>query len=112
MTDLSELRAIAEAATPGPWVYDNSGPLFVYADDATGQLLARCGGPGFEHVFRPRSEEMANARYIAAFGPDVGKLLLAVAEAARQQVDRHPCDTIDTLHDALAVLEAALKETR
>lgn len=49
--------------TPGPWVYDASLPENVYSDDATGSIVATCGG--FDFAPRSKAEIYANARLIA-----------------------------------------------
>lgn len=61
--------------TPGPWLLDEGLPGGVYSDDATGSIVARCMGVGFESVARPAVESRANARLIAA----APKMLAALA---------------------------------
>lgn len=56
--------------TPGPWVLDDDMPGSIFSDDATGSIVARCRGVGFEYAPRPIEEWQANARLIAA-APDL-----------------------------------------
>jgi hypothetical protein len=55
--------------TKGPWCLDETLPFGIYSDDATGSIIARVSGKGFEYVPRPEAEWQANARLIAA-APD------------------------------------------
>ncbi len=64
--------------TPGPWVTDKSLPEGVYSSDATGSIVARVGGRGFELAYRPTEERAANARLIAA-APKMYAALEAIA---------------------------------
>ena len=63
MTDWSELKAKAEAATPGPWRgYKNSG--YVYGPDV---VVAKCGDFKDKEVARfAKGQWGNNAYYIAA----------------------------------------------
>ena len=81
MTDLSALKAIADAATEGPWEQDGREGLThrVFAHSrmlATDVDIAECGW-GVE----------ADARFIATFDPPTVKALLAVVEAAEDLLD-------------------------
>lgn len=65
--NLEELRRLHEAATPGPWMTEYPRlPGGVYSDDATGSIVARTSGKGFEYAPRPDAEWQANADIIAA----------------------------------------------
>lgn len=74
------------AHTPGPWSLDDGLPGGVYSNDATGSIVARCVGIGFEFVWRPAAESRANARLIAA-APD---MLAALQEIAALKLPDDP----------------------
>lgn len=94
MTDLNtlitDLRAKAEAATPGPWEpgdgKNNGGFLSVYCDDATGQRVAQTDG---DFLLFSHEQKRANAAFIAAANPAANPaailtILAALAEARGQ----------------------------
>lgn len=58
------------AHSPGPWCLDDGLPGGVYSNDATGSIVARCMGIGFETVARRGEESKANARLIST-APDL-----------------------------------------
>jgi hypothetical protein len=91
MVDTAELRKLAEAATPGPWVCDGDN---VYHErlDEPGRHLANA------YVsYRQDAVIEANAAYIAAVSPDVLLALLDRLEA--------PADRVEKLEAALSALE-------
>lgn len=124
MTDLAELRAIAEKATPGPWEHDPNGTHGKY-------IRTRPGADGQYQIIGALDyahDPLPNADFVAAFSPAVALALVAVAEAAARlraefPSPRDPSAYLSPRHsdvlkvtadlrDRLAVLEAALKETR
>lgn len=78
---LAAIEARAAKATPGPWGADATYPGGVYCDDATGSLVARVSGDGFEYVPRAESEWQANAAFIAAAREDIPALAAALRRA-------------------------------
>lgn len=80
MTDYSELKAKAEAATPGPWRgYKNSG--YVYGPDV---VVAKCGEFKDKELLRFNKERWGNdTAYIAAASPSAILAILAELEALR-----------------------------
>lgn len=134
MTD-EELRALAQAATPGPWKPDER---YVVGGDGKrgfrpGGEVIICAEPTISHFQEyPKNERIANARYIAAANPATVLALLdrlaradAIEAAARKELERHrpngkiirdaceacdrmwPCSTSVALR---AVLEVPTKE--
>lgn len=82
--DLNELRAIAEAATPGPWeTLGGQGPVGTHA------VCHRMEqGTLVEIAYRDAHFDKANATHIAAFDPPTVLTLLDRVEAAEQAVQR------------------------
>ena len=83
MTDLSpdalkRLRAIAEAATPGPWSRDTFGCVSASRRNRTIAM------PG--NGFRASAQDDTDARFIATFDPPTVLALLAEVERLRQQM--------------------------
>jgi hypothetical protein len=60
--------------TPGPWLAEKIGKWGVYSDDATGSIVAQCGG--FKFAPRPEVEQEANAHLIAA-APEMYEAIVA-----------------------------------
>lgn len=73
--------------TPGPWVTDEHNRGKVYCSDATGSIVAQCDQ--FDFAPRPRSEQEANARLIAA-APELFEALKASSFA----IETLLCDTV------------------
>jgi hypothetical protein len=96
---LSEFKAKAEAATPGPWVEDDgnvfSAPIS-NADYEARSAARRNGNPqpprGYDGEVAKCSQQLPNfdadATYIAAANPAVVLALVEVARAAPELVDR------------------------
>lgn len=82
MKDLTNLRKIAEASTPGPWVYGDN-------RDGLGNKLHPAKFPG---KYNPISDfeytEDEDAEHIATFDPPTVLALLARLEQAEQAVAR------------------------
>ena len=80
MSDYSELKQKAEAATPGPWRgYKNSG--YVYGSDV---IVAKCGEFKDKELLRFNKERWGNdTAYIAAASPSAILAILAELEALR-----------------------------
>jgi hypothetical protein len=84
-TDLAKLKALAQAATPGPWrdcpmdmfVFGPGGGDMIASTDDNGELLIRGHGA--------RLPMEANARYIAAVDPTT--VLALIAEIERLRAD-------------------------
>lgn len=74
----TELRELADRATPGPWSDGNGHVL-----DGRDIPLAEC----FDELGRQGNSQQ-NAAYIAACSPEVVKALIAVAEAAEARRER------------------------
>lgn len=116
--DLTALRRIAEAATPGPWRNDGQlDPHIVYDDDwsiaeATrydhDQPLGASRGPGY-------IDPLANAAHIAAFNPATALRLLArleraEADAARlREVVRYPVESVEWAHPSNGLEEGTTR---
>ena len=80
MVDPKQLRALAKAATPGPWEARG------HAVGFPGTGLAR----GEFHVVADTYEDPADARYIAAISPAVALALLDRLERAERELSA-PC---------------------
>lgn len=80
MSDHSELKKLAEAATPGPWAYDGSYVCPARTEDGTTYVelwrsIADCHQP-------------ENTKFIAAANPAVVLALIAEVEGLRAQHGR------------------------
>jgi len=80
MTDYSELKKLAEAAMPGPWVETGSGGDVYVAQDRLGLLLevAKCG-------VGLNDQAWLNAKFIAAANPTAVVALIAQNEGLHAQ---------------------------
>jgi hypothetical protein len=95
--------------TPRPWIYDATLPQFVYSNDATGSLIARCGGKGFEFVHRTNAECEANAQFIVR-AVNAHDALLEALKAARDYLydvgrDTDMAPTMDKIEVAINLAE-------
>lgn len=95
------------AHTHGPWILDSAAAEgAVYCSDATGSIVARTRGDGFEYAPRPTEEWTANARLIAA-APDLLASLketreaLAAAMRVIHAAVNDKADIIDDLVEAM-----------
>lgn len=99
--------------TKGPWLLDDGLPGGVYSDDATGSIVARCMGIGFEWVSRPRAESIANAQLISA-APDMLAALRNVqkliSEAAMTGFNWKDGDWADRLFFSQQVTSEAIRK--
>jgi hypothetical protein len=108
--NLSDLKKLADDATPGPWgyTYDGSNDYSIgAAEDPQAQRVAS--------VYDPTSKNGANAAFIATFNPELVKKLLAVVEAAElvHKFEDSPDPRAPLLHDdAMFALGTALAEAR
>lgn len=80
MSDHSELKRLAEAATPGPWAYDGSYVCPARTEDGTTYVelwrsIADCHQP-------------ENTKFIAAANPAAVLALIAEVEALRKDAER------------------------
>ncbi len=112
-TLLSELKAAALAATPGPWesVYDDwsdGDDALISCGSRDGMVaIAKIEGGGSESGYDEpfSSEQQANTRYIATFSPSVALTLLTALEAAEQCLaelkakDGHSCYHQEQRHE-------------
>lgn len=85
-----ELKALAEKATPGPWVsFIRPSVQAVFGPDGVqpdsqGTVV---NWPGFDSSDQTKMQRKANARYIAAANPAVILQLLAERDALRAERD-------------------------
>ena len=90
--DLTELRRLAEAATPGPWVAATGAALIADAgDDATHVWYRRWRDERFLSIGKVLDNELdqttpEDADYIAAANPAVVLALLDAADALRAEL--------------------------
>ena len=81
MSDHSELKKLADAATPGPWGYSGSyiAPLRTEED-----------GASYVEMWRPvaQANNPENSKFIAAANPAVVLALIAEVEELRKDADR------------------------
>ena len=82
---LAELRALALAATPGPWILEPSDP------DQPSRYVRTCGAMGDASPTSIRCLNLGDSSYIAALSPDVILRLLAVVEAAKAYRNPNTC---------------------
>ena len=119
MTTLTDLRALALAATPGPWVQHPDGWTVrrVVAQDASqrGWRVAYTYASGPDRV----EQEVADAAYIAACFPERVLAMIVCIEAAKaleaeaskrlrfRDAERYPelCAALTEVRTALAKLE-------
>ena len=86
MIDRARLRALAEAATPGPWEAEiRDGCLFITAIDGNTSVAEVLGPPTHQVV-------AADATYIAAASPDTVLALLDALDEARRERDEARAD--------------------
>lgn len=108
MTILSELKALAEAATPGPWSYSSmpSGDTEVFAD---------CGSTIAGFAPKEAPEDYHNAAFIAAANPQTVLALIKTLEEAEKRLnsifiltEKDPRDLVIRGHatEALTSIEA------
>lgn len=71
-----ELRKIAQAATSGPWRAEEDLNLWAVFGGPTNGLVALVGNHSY-----PSAADEANAKFIAAFNPDMALKLLAELES-------------------------------
>ena len=90
MSDYSELKQKAEAATPGPWRgYKNSG--YVYGSDV---IVAKCGEFKDKELLRFNKERWGNdTAYIAAASPSAILAILAELDVLRANLYGTPKNT-------------------
>lgn len=102
MTDYSELKRLAEAATPGPWSTE-ANELYWLEDGYTKHLMETFDGSDICHD----AEHPANLKFIAAANPAAVLALIADVEALleSEQESTELCDTLSVLlgHVAVAV---------
>lgn len=89
MIDLSKLKALAEAATAGPWSSENN-ELFWHEDGYTKHLMETYDGSDLCND----AEHPANLRFIAAANPAAVLALIAENEALRSAL----ADCTTSLH--------------
>ena len=86
MIDINELRRLAQAATPGPWINHGRQPNVAglpHSAVAAKTLLARVYSEAYGDV----EQETANASFIAAANPAAISELLDRLEAAEKERD-------------------------
>lgn len=81
MTKQEELRALALAATPGPWTFRQKWADHIDAEDGDICMLT---DNLFTGLTRPLLDRRNNASYIAAMSPDKTLALLDELDAARK----------------------------
>lgn len=83
MTNINELRRLAQAATPGPWYVTGKRTRYVEAriDGGLIQEVAACGPTKADGGYGPQQE--ANARLIAA-APDLLEALIELADCGAE----------------------------
>lgn len=105
MTDLKALRAIAEAATPGPWKprrmpgaspYEDA--QFIVGTDG-GDQIADC----YDNTRHTDAQSTSNATYIAAFNPAQAIALLDEVELLERLLGE-ACELADMAASALPSL--------
>lgn len=105
MSSLTELKELADRATPGPWG--------VFEDDYDkGTLFIGPANQDEGHYYVTGNiDSDPDARYIAACSPEVVKALVAVAEAAEAWLDDRYGEGFARIatRDALDALKEVLK---
>lgn len=94
MTDPTELRRLAEAATPGPWLVDKK--YFAFVTDANGNDVAQA-----ESLVQVKDVEQSvlDAAYIAAANPSAVLALLDRLDLALIAIERCKA-TMEAMHPA------------
>ena len=104
--NLNELKAKAQAATPGPWVVHPNRPYSVDSIEGDGELAVYvCTTGGWADC------DVPNAAFIAAANPQTVLALVKVAEAVKKVLEAdnqefYPDSPFDrAVEDAYAALE-------
>lgn len=85
--DLSELLAIAEAGTPGPWFVEESETMWeLYAANGAGHPLKLAKCPKVDPRIAEYWPEPQDARFMTTFHPGVVAALLRELQHARQKL--------------------------
>ena len=98
--DLTALRALAEKATPGPWIYHET----IHADN---HVTAGGGILTGTHVCGP-TYERENARFIAAANPAVVLAMLDRLERAEAAIERAKAEAEKVSREQLVMPPEAL----
>lgn len=105
---LSDLKQLAEQATPGPWCMGDSDlpvcNVAVCGGSRQHSTLARMVSPSFVNM--SADEGIANARYLAALSPERILAMIRVIEAAKRMRERSP----GTYNDGTVAFERTLAE--
>ena len=102
MIDTKELRRLAQAATPGPWINHGRQPNVAglpHSAVAAKTLLARVYSEAYGDV----EQETANASFIAAANPAAISELLDRLEAAEKERDWHAGRCEDAMNECAAL---------
>src|ERR1051325_11044458 len=118
MKELEALKALCEAATPGPWFTPSSlrlvGSVSAMISGRDCQVASIDGQAAmFDHRASAAEIQRANAAFIAAANPTVVAHLVAVVEAAdefRASLGEHPGRVSSQLQSLVAAIEAMRKE--
>lgn len=123
MSSLTELKELADKATPGPWAVDDSDPSDVIVRTALDlRWVANIGNWSRQLPLPPAADndrlrqvyevDIRDARYIAACSPEVIRALVAVAEATERLTtpgDMSILDAVQRMSETRVALDA-LKE--
>jgi len=87
MTDYSELKKLAEAATPGPWTWDSGSNLNAPSLEYPSAIIRAEAYEGMWFgVYESKSQNDANEEWFSAANPSVILALIAENEALREEI--------------------------
>lgn len=107
MSDVAaELRALAHAATPGPWYFEAELPDSILRTRVGSEGHRRGVGDyafiGIDTVGADQAPEAADAAYIARLSPNVALALAAVVSEAEKSVAMYGDEVLRAALDRLA----------
>ncbi|MHA5404918.1 ead/Ea22-like family protein [Pseudomonas aeruginosa] len=112
MTDHAELRRLAKAATPGPWVTDaqQNGAIFNIESESGDLCIAMSQENPASTRLEMNEQRRVNAEFIAAANPQAILGLIADLEEARNGMEYQPIMRLKNELDRLKAENDALRK--
>ena len=105
MVDLDKIQRAAEAATPGPWLVDQSYPIMIASQSETWPLVDDGEEVGRTGAFIANTGDSTdNAQFIAACDPQTILKLIAVVREAQGVCFAATKEKMRDLREALEAL--------